>query len=128
MNIAESLAAMPVTDTDLDRYAEVDADSTVADAVRAMNAAGHPAACITSKGLLVGTFTQRDIMMRVIGRSRVWDHPVSDQMTRSLRTLTTEGSVADGLEIMSDWWVRNVPVLDGCLLYTSDAADERSSV
>jgi len=113
VNIAESLAAMPVTDTDLDRYVEVDADATVAEAVRAMNAGGRPAACITSKGFLVGTFTQRDIMMRVIGRSRVWDHPVSDQMTRSLRTLTTSGSVAEGLEIMSDWWVRNVPVLDG---------------
>ena len=113
MNIAESLAAMPVTDMDLSRYVAVPADSTVAEAVAAMNAEGRSIACVMADGWLVGVFTQRDIMMRVIGRSRVWDHPVSDQMTRSVRTVTNGQSVADGLAIMSDWWVRSVPVLDG---------------
>jgi CBS domain-containing protein len=113
VNIAESLAAMPVTDMDLTRYVEVPADATVAEAVRTMNAAGRSAACIMADGWLVGIFTQRDIMMRVIGRSLVWDHPVSEQMTRSVRSVGATASVADGLSIMNDWWVRSVPVLDG---------------
>jgi len=112
VNIAESLAAMPVTDMDLSRYVEVDADATVAEAVDTMSAAGRSAACVLANGWLVGIFTQRDVMMRVIGRSRVWDHPVSDEMTHSVRSMKQTASVADGLEIMNNWWVRNVPVLD----------------
>jgi CBS domain-containing protein len=113
VNIAESLAAMPVADMDLSRYVEVPADATIAEAVRTMNAAGRSIACIIADGWLVGVFTQRDIMMRVIGRRRVWEHPVVEEMTRSVRTVKVEQSAADGLAIMNDWWVRNVPVLDG---------------
>lgn len=112
MNIAESLAAMPVSATDLSRYIEVTADTSVADTVDAMNAAGRSAACVMADGWLVGIFTQRDVMMRIIGRSRVWDHAVSEQMTRTVRTVRTNQSVADGMAIMTDWWVRSVPVLD----------------
>lgn len=103
---------MPVSAADLSRYIEVPADGTVADTVNAMNAAGRSAACVMADGWLVGIFTQRDVMMRIIGRSRVWDHPVSDQMTRTVRTVRSDQSVADGLAIMNDWWVRSVPVLD----------------
>lgn len=113
VNIAESLAAMPVTDMDLSRYVEIPPDVTIAEAVATMNADERSMACVVADGSLVGAFTQRDIMMRVIGRRRVWDHPVGDEMTRSVRTMTIGQSTADGLSIMNEWWVRSVPVLDG---------------
>jgi CBS domain-containing protein len=60
---------------------------------------------------LVGIFTQRDAL-RVIGRPTKWDRPITDEMTRRVRTVSMDQSVSDGLAIMTEWWVRSVPVLD----------------
>lgn len=112
MNIAGSLAATPVSNLDLGRYVAVAPTVSVADAVATMNEAGRSLACVVSEGSLVGVFTQRDFLMRVLGRSRIWDHPISDEMTRAIRTMTVNDSAADGLAIMNDWWIRSVPVLE----------------
>lgn len=111
MNIAESLAATPVSELDLSRYVTVDPATTVADTVDAMNAENRSMACVVSEGRLVGVFTQRDYLMRVIGRARTWDRPIAEEMTRAVRAMTLDQTAADGLAIMNDWWVRSVPVI-----------------
>lgn len=112
MNIAESLGATPVSELDLSPFVEVDTAATVAETVDAMNTDNRSVACVVSAGRLLGVFTQRDIINRVIGRARVWDHPIGDEMTRAIRTIRQESSAAEGLAIMNDWWVRSVPVVD----------------
>lgn len=112
MSISELLAAMPVSDLDLSRFVEVGPATTVAETVEAMNAANRSMAGVVAEGRLLGVFTQRDILNRVLGRSRMWTHPITDEMTRSIRTMRLSDSVADGLAIMNDWWVRSVPVVD----------------
>ncbi|NND02735.1 MAG: CBS domain-containing protein [Acidimicrobiia bacterium] len=111
MNIAESLAATPVADLDLTRYVTVSPAATVAETVDLMNASERTMACVVSEVNLIGVFTQRDYLMRVIGRSHTWDHAITEEMTRSVRTMTLNQTAADGLAIMNDWWVRSVPVL-----------------
>lgn len=113
MNIAEALAATPVTDVDLARHVVVTPLDSVAHAVAEMAAAGRSCACVVDGGELVGIFTQRDVLMRAIGRPATWDRPIAEEMTRRVRTMGSGDSVADGLAIMNDWWVRSVPVLDG---------------
>ena len=76
-----------------------------------MNGAGRSQACVVSEDKLLGIFTQRDYLMRILGRSRTWESPIADEMTRALRTMTLDQTAADGLAIMNDWWVRSVPVL-----------------
>ena len=118
MNIAESLAATPVTDLDLSRFVTVRTDATVADTVDAMNGANRSLACVTSEGGLIGVFTQRDYLMRVLARSQTWDRPITDEMTRAVRTVRPDQTAAEGMAIMNDWWVRSVPVVaaDGALV------------
>ncbi len=113
MNIADALAATPVSSLDLTRYVAVPADSSVAATVRTMADAGQPCACVVEEERLAGIFTQRDVLMRVIGRPAIWDRPVAEEMTTAVRTMTKSQCVSDGLSIMNDWWVRSVPVLDG---------------
>ncbi|MCP3977440.1 MAG: CBS domain-containing protein [bacterium] len=113
VNIAESLAATPVSELDLSPFVEVEPTASVAETVEAMNGANRSVACVVSAGRLLGIFTQRDILNRVIGRPRVWDHPIAEEMTRAIRTMDPDSSAADGLAIMNDWWVRSVPVVDG---------------
>ncbi len=111
MNIAESLAATPVSDLDLSRYVAVAPAITVADTVDKMNASHRSMACVVSEDKLIGVFTQRDYLMRVLGRSQTWERPIADEMTRAVRTMTVDQNAAHGLAIMNDWWVRSVPVL-----------------
>lgn len=112
MAVADDLATMKVSDLDLSRYVEVHRSKTVTQTVDAMREAGYSCACVTSDGVLVGIFTQRDVLTRVLGRSRVCDLPIGEEMTRSPRTMRSDQTVADGLAIMRDWWVRSIPVVE----------------
>lgn len=112
MNIAESLANTPVTNLDLSRFVAVAPTDSVVATVEAMNNASRSSACVVADGKLLGVFTQRDFLMRIVGRRSLWDHPIADEMTSTVRTMTTEMTAADGLGIMNEWWIRNVPVLD----------------
>lgn len=112
MNIADSLAATAVSSLDLTRYVEVGPNASVRDTVRAMSAEARSCACIVDQHHLLGIFTQRDVLMRVIGRSRGWEDPITEEMTTSIRTMRDTEFASDGLAIMNDWWVRSVPVLD----------------
>ena len=112
MNISDALARTPVSDLDLTRYVVVDASATVAEAVEVMADARRSAAFIMDGDDLVGIFTQRDILQRVIGRPTVWDAPISDEMTRTVKTVSHTQPLSEGLSLMNDWWVRSLPVLD----------------
>jgi CBS domain-containing protein len=112
MSIAEALSATPVSSVDLTRYVAVPADVSVGETVGLMCAAGRSSACVVKDDELVGVFTQRDILQRVIGRPASWHRPITEEMTRPVHTMSNEASVADGLAIMNDRWIRSVPVLD----------------
>lgn len=109
--VADDLAAMTASELDLVRYVAVDPSTSVSATVEAMREAGYSCACVVDDSSLVGVFTERDVVMRVLGRSRVCDLPIGEEMSRSLRTMRADQSVADGLAIMREWWVRNVPVV-----------------
>lgn len=110
MNIADALSSTPISTLDLSRHVTVDPATPVRVTVDAMRAEERSCACVIDSDRVVGVFTQRDILQRVIGRPRVWEVPVSEEMTRRVRTIDNTQSVHDGLDIMNDWWVRNVPV------------------
>ncbi len=112
VNVAEALAATPVSAVDLSRYVSVPIDTSVEDTIAALCAAGRSCACVVDGQELVGIFTQRDVLNRVIGRRSVWDVPISEEMTRRVKTIRPAASVSDGLSIMTDWWVRSVPVVE----------------
>ena len=112
MRIADALAQTPVSSLDLSRHVTVTADTSVADTVRAMSEAARSCTCVVDHDELVGSFTQRDVLTRVLGHRRIWDRPISEEMSQPVRTMTNDQSLADGLAVMTNWWVRSVPVID----------------
>ena len=112
MTIAEALAETIVDGLDLSRFVSVDPTTSVADTVAAMQAAELASACVVDGPRLVGVFTQRDVLHRVIGRDRDWSGPISGEMTTSLKTITRGASLTEALDAMTTWWVRDMPVLD----------------
>lgn len=113
MKIDAALAATPVSTLDLSRYVAVPTTASVAGAVEAMAAAGMPCACVVADNGLAGIFTQRDFLVRAAGRPAAWDRPIAEEMNAPVRSMGLAQSVSDGLAVMTEWWVRNVPVLDG---------------
>lgn len=113
MRIAETLAGTSVSTLDLNRHVTVSPETSVSDTVATMSEADLACALVVDGETLVGIFTQRDVLMRAIGRPSTWSRPIESEMSRSVRTMRDSDTVADGLEIMVDWWVRNVPVLTG---------------
>jgi CBS domain-containing protein len=112
MSIAEALSATPVSSVDLTRYVAVPTDISVGETVGLMCAGGRSSACVVDDEELVGMFTQRDILQRVIGRPASWHRPIREEMTQPVHTIGNTASVADGLAVMNDRWIRSVPVLD----------------
>ncbi len=112
MNISEVLAETSVSSLDLSRFVSVTPDATVETTVETMAAVKWSCAFIMEGSHISGIFTQRDALQRAIGRPNNWKREIRDEMTVAVKTIRDTESVADGLAIMNDWWVRSVPVLD----------------
>jgi CBS domain-containing protein len=102
----------PVSELMADKPLMVDADATVVAAVNAMNE--HHTGCVLvhKGGNLVGIFTERDVLRKVIFRdgNRAWR--VDAVMTRNPETLPPSASVAYALNKMSVDGYRHIPIVD----------------
>lgn len=112
MTIADALAETTVAGLDLQRHVTVGPETSVEATIARMRDAELATACVVEDRELLGLFTQRDVLQRVIGRRRDWSAPIRGEMTTTLKTTTPDASLADALDNMTTWWVRNMPVLD----------------
>lgn len=96
------------------KVATIAPDATVVDAANLMNQRRIGALCVVDADKLVGIFTERDILNRVIS---VQAHPattkVADVMTSSVITCGPKGHTADCAAVMSHKRIRHLPVVDG---------------
>ena len=91
----------------------VSADDGVLDAVAAMQRAKSGACVVLDNDKLVGIFSERDLMLRVVAAGLDPDKtPVREVMTTSLETLTTEAAASDALELMVSLHIRHLPIVE----------------
>ena len=92
---------------------QVSADATVVEAVRVIKQ-GQGGACVVVYGSdLIGIFTERDVMLRVVDERRDPETTaVSEVMSSGLRTVTPETDTARALELMVSKHIRHLPVVD----------------
>ena len=87
--------------------------TSVMDAVRVMNDENIGAVLVLEGQKLVGIFTERDVMVRVVGAKR---DPattlVSEVMTTAVRSVEHTSRANDALQLMSDRHHRHLPVLE----------------
>ncbi len=92
----------------------VDAHDTVLEAARLMSENRIGAVPVLRDGQLVGVFSERDIMSRVVAAAR---HPgatqVAEVMTANPRTVSTDEDVETCLFIMRELGFRHLPVCEG---------------
>jgi CBS domain-containing protein len=102
----------PVSDLMAREPCVVDAGDTVLAAVNAMNE--HHIGCVLVQrgGKLVGIFTERDVLRRVIFHEGNRSWPVESVMTPNPETLPPTASIAFALNKMSVDGYRHIPIAD----------------
>ena len=90
------------------------ADTTVADAVDAMNARNYGSVMVVdADGKVEGVVTERDVLRRIVGEKRPPETTkLADIMTRNPRVAQEDDDVIDWLRIMSNERFRRLPVVD----------------
>jgi Predicted signal-transduction protein containing cAMP-binding and CBS domains len=89
-------------------------DTSVADAVRVMNEGNVGAVAVMEGERLVGIFTERDVLRRVIDGGLDPDAtPVSRVMTDQIVYVTPDTTVGDAMVVVNAKGCRHLPVMDG---------------
>jgi CBS domain-containing protein len=93
--------------------AAVEPGATVLEAVEIMAEHAVGAVAVVDNGQLLGIFTERDVMLRVVLRHR---HPkdtrVGEVMTSPVETITDESPEEDALVHMVERHVRHLPIVN----------------
>jgi CBS domain-containing protein len=105
-------------------------DATVADAVRCMNERRIGSLLVVEDGEPAGIFTERDVLVRVIGARRDVDHTrVADVMTTELIAIEPTCTVEEAMVIVTQSRCRHLPVIeDGELVGLVSSGDLTRSV
>jgi CBS domain-containing protein len=103
----------------------VSPDMTVAAAVGILNARNVGAVLVMKGAELVGVFTERDVLRRVVGERRDPDTTrVGDVMTRDLVVMHLSSTVQDAMTVVSERRFRHLPIVEeGKVLGVISAGD-----
>ncbi len=86
---------------------------TVLHAARLMNEQGIGGVVVTDGGKLVGIFTERDILRRVVAEKRnPGKTEVKDVMTTPVTSCRAKATLEECVAVMTDKRIRHLPVVD----------------
>ncbi len=104
---------MRIRDIMTDRIAYVGPDASVEQAAQLMQKHNVGSVPVVDHQGLVGIVTDRDIVVRGIAHGRdAANTPVSEVMTSEIHSVTQDMSLSQVAEIMSQYQVRRVPVVE----------------
>jgi CBS domain-containing protein len=87
-------------------------DDTLAQAARKMWAQQTGSLLVLEGNDLLGIVTERDIL-KAVATGIPLDTPISDTMSKDLITVDPGTSLREAARIMTEKWIRHLPVLDG---------------
>ena len=105
----------PIYDLVKDRkVCSIEADSSVLEAARYMMEQRIGALPVLRNGELVGIFSERDIMNRVVAVGRLpGSTKVSEVMTANPKAVSIDETVENCMYLMREFGFRHLPILDG---------------
>lgn len=113
---------MPTAQTVLERkgndVATVGHDQTVLEAAKLMNARHIGALVVTNGDRVVGIFTERDILNRIVAAGKAPENTkVSDVMTAPMACACRDTKLAECRSVMTSKRIRHLPVVENGKLY-----------
>jgi CBS domain-containing protein len=103
-----------VSSMETDDYVCIAPSMPLSQAIEAMKKDEGGCAIICEQGdRVVGIFTERDLLTKVVGETIDMTAPVSDWMSPVVATLTPDATIGDAVAIMNDKGYRNIPLVKG---------------
>ena len=112
MQVEQRVKVVEVVALDRDPPVLADAAETVGAVMRRLRDAQAGCALVLHDDRLVGIFTERDVLQRVVGVPGVTGQPVADWMTANPDTVTVNDPIRKALRLMQRGGYRNVPIVD----------------
>ena len=101
-----------VSSMQTDDYVCISPSTSLAKAIESMSRdEGGCAIVCAEDGSVVGIFTERDLLTKIVGQGTDLNAPVSNWMSPIVATLTPEATIGDAVAIMNDKGYRNVPLV-----------------
>lgn len=110
--LAASLRRDRIGTIELRSPCTVEPKATVKQAVQAMVARRTGYALVMHADQLLGIFTERDFISRIVAPRLSPDLPVEQHMTPSPKSVRLNDSMRDAIELMESGGYRHLPVLD----------------
>ena len=105
-----------VTHLQTDDFVCIEPTTPLREAIERMKEDEGGCAIVCEEGRIVGIFTERDLIAKVVGSETDMSVPVSRYMTSAVETLSMEATVGDAVEVMNRKGYRNIPLVkDGQL-------------
>lgn len=111
MSFAEHFRTQPVSRLDLSHHCRVASGCSVGATVKNLNESQQNCAFVMQQSRLVGIFTDRDVLTRVVDSPDCWADPIDSVMTRTPKTVPAEATAMDALQLMNKHGFRNLPVV-----------------
>jgi len=114
MAIYESVRRVDVMALEMPEPVVLDQETPVREVVEEMRKRQTGVALLTGAGdpaPLTGIFTERDVLLRVLGEEGLLDRPAADLMTADPAAVSENDSIERALAIMNQEGFRHVPVL-----------------
>ena len=95
-----------------DDYVCIEPVNSLSKAVEVMKQdEGGCAIVCAADGSVVGIFTERDLLTKIVGQDVDMNAPVSNWMSPVVATLTPEATIGDAVAIMNEKGYRNIPLV-----------------
>ena len=72
---------------------------------------GGCAIVCNEEGRIVGIFTERDLLTKIVGQKIDMNSPVGEWMSTTVATLTSDATIGDAVAVMNDKSYRNIPLV-----------------
>ncbi|MGH9842693.1 MAG: CBS domain-containing protein, partial [Blastocatellia bacterium] len=112
MSIADKLSEVKIRHLPLRSPALVERSASIGETINAMKSKRLGCALVCDQGKLVGLFTERDLLNKVIGEQVSYESPVERMMTANPAKLSLDDSVYAAMRLMKDGDFRNIPLVD----------------
>ncbi|MDQ2976722.1 MAG: CBS domain-containing protein [Acidobacteriota bacterium] len=101
-----------VSSMETDDYVCIAPDTPLSKAIEAMKQdEGGCAIVCDQAGKVIGIFTERDLLTKIVGLETDQNAPVSDWMSPVVATLTTDATIGEAVAIMNEKGYRNIPLV-----------------
>ncbi len=112
MSIEMSLVEDSISNLDYDPPLMTDPNTSLRQAIQILREQKHGCLLICEDEKLLGIFTERDILMKILKNNEKLDQPVRQFMTTHPVTIQTKDPVAKAIKLMRKGGYRHIPILD----------------